>query len=66
MGVGPIPWSKIVMYGERKGLDRGMIAVLEVVIRELDEVYLKDLQEHQRKRESESARVSRRKPAKTR
>lgn len=46
--VGPIPWDKIVMYGERKGLDSAMIEVLEFVIRELDEVYLKDLRELQR------------------
>jgi hypothetical protein len=41
--VGPIPWHIIVEYGDRKGLDRGMMEVFEYVIRELDEVYLKDL-----------------------
>jgi hypothetical protein len=47
--VGPIPWDKIVAYGERKRLDSAMIDVLEVVIRELDEVYLSDLRENRRR-----------------
>jgi hypothetical protein len=48
MGVGPIPWHFIVMYGERKGLDSRMMGVFVYVIRSLDEVYLKDLNESQK------------------
>jgi hypothetical protein len=58
--IGPIPWSKIVMYGERKGLDRAMIGVLEVLIREMDEVYLSDLRETQRHKEQDQARKAKR------
>ena len=57
--IGPIPWDKIVLYGERKGLDSDMITVLEVVIRELDEVYLSDLREQRRAEQDRSARNSR-------
>ena len=49
--LGPIPWDKIVLYGERKGLDAGMIDVLELVIREMDEAYLRDLREQRAKEE---------------
>lgn len=59
--VGPIPWDKIILYGERKGLDSDMINVLEVVIRELDEVYLRDLREQRRSEQERSARDARRK-----
>lgn len=59
--IGPIPWHRIVQYGERKGLDGGMIGVLEVVIRELDEVYLRDLRDQRRQTETTSARNARRK-----
>lgn len=59
--VGPIPWDKIVMYGERKGLDSAMIDVLEVVVRELDEVYLRDLREQRRKEQDQANRDARRK-----
>ena len=47
--VGPVPWDKIVAYAERKQLDSAMVEVLEVVIRELDEVYLSDLRENRRR-----------------
>lgn len=53
MGVGPIPWHRIIQYGERKGLDRGMMEVFERVVRELDEVYLKDLNESSKSRSVE-------------
>lgn len=59
--VGPIPWHRIVQYGERKGLDRDMIEVLEVVMRELDETYLRDLQEQRRQGQQQSDREARRK-----
>jgi hypothetical protein len=39
--IGPIPWSKIVLYGEKKGLDYTMCSVFEHVLREMDEAYLK-------------------------
>ena len=38
---GPIPWSKIVLYGVYQKLDDNMMEVFEVVIRRLDEAYLK-------------------------
>lgn len=38
--VGPIPWDKIIEYGERKGLDPAMMEVFLDVIRSLDEAYL--------------------------
>lgn len=53
--VGPIPWDKILQYGLVKGLDPEMLRVLEVVVRELDEVYLRDLRENQ-KRHTEKTR----------
>jgi hypothetical protein len=56
MSLGPIPWTAIVEYAERKGLDSSMIPVFEVVMRELDECYLTDLREQQRQRESQSER----------
>ena len=39
--IGPIPWSKIISYGERQNLDDAMMDVFEFVLRELDEAYLK-------------------------
>jgi hypothetical protein len=57
--LGPIPWDKIILYGERKGLDEAMIGVLEVVIRELDEVYLRDLREQRRQAEANAGRNKR-------
>lgn len=38
--VGPIPWTVIVAYGDRKGLDRDLMDLFEVVMRALDEAYL--------------------------
>lgn len=58
--LGPIPWDKIILYGERKGLDEAMIGVLELVIRELDEVYLRDLREQRRAEQERAARNARR------
>jgi len=52
MSIGPIPWTAVVEYAERKGLDSTMILVFEVVMRELDEAYLTDLRENQRQREA--------------
>ena len=48
--IGPIPWSKIVFYGERQKLDDSMVLVFEHVIRELDEAYLKYQRDEQKKR----------------
>lgn len=48
--IGPIPWSKIISYGERESLDYYMCSVFVHVVRELDECYLKwtrDKQERQ-------------------
>lgn len=60
MGIGPIPWNFIVMYGERKGLDPGMLNVFVYVIRALDEVYLKDLNDDRRKETDQTERKMRR------
>lgn len=48
--MGPIPWNRIVDYGERKQLDNAMMGVFEIVIRELDEAYLRWQREQQKKR----------------
>lgn len=53
--VGPIPWHRIVQYGERAGLDAAMMGVFEHVIRELDESYLED-QRNRQKRKTEQTR----------
>lgn len=47
--IGPIPWSKIVEYGSRKGLDDVMIDVLVVAVREMDEAWLAHQREQQQK-----------------
>lgn len=39
--IGPIPWSRIIDYGQRAGLDKQMQDVLVRVLRTLDEEYLK-------------------------
>lgn len=38
--LGPIPWSKIIMYGHYKHLDDITMSIFERVIRELDETYI--------------------------
>ena len=48
MGIGPIPWHHVLEYGRWKQLDPGMLVLFIQVIRELDEVYLKDLNDKQR------------------
>lgn len=48
--IGPIPWSKIVLYGEKKKLDDAMMGVFEHVLREMDECYLKWQREQQERR----------------
>jgi hypothetical protein len=53
--IGPIPWSKIIDYGERRNLDDTMMDVFEHVLRELDEAYLK-WQRDRQKREIEQTR----------
>jgi len=40
--LGPIPWSKIIFYGDRLGLDETMVVVFTRILRELDEVFLSD------------------------
>ena len=40
MGIGPIPWDKIVQYGSYAGLDDDMIEPLVSIIREMDAEYL--------------------------
>lgn len=48
--IGPIPNSKVADYGFRRGLSPGMIRVLETVIRELDEHWLKWQRDEQRRK----------------
>lgn len=48
--IGPIPWSKIIFYGERRNLDDAMMDVFEHVLRELDETYLKWQRDQQARR----------------
>jgi len=48
--IGPIPWNRIIEYGERKGLDNSLIEVMEVVMREMDEAYIRDQLDEQERR----------------
>jgi hypothetical protein len=48
--IGPIPWNRVCEYAEKKGLDGSLIAVFEVVMRELDEEYLRYQRDEQRQR----------------
>ncbi len=52
--IGPIPWSKIVLYGEKKKLDDAMIGVFTHVLREMDEGYLKWQRNQQERRLAQS------------
>ena len=54
--IGPIPWSKIVFYGEKKKLDDAMMGVFEHVIREMDEAYLRYQRDQQERRLQQSRR----------
>ncbi len=38
-GIGAIPWTAIVEYGDRAGLSDNMIDVLVIVIRQMDEAF---------------------------
>lgn len=40
-GVAPIPWSRIIEYGEHKGFDDENLSVLEHVITAMDAAYIK-------------------------
>jgi len=39
--VGPIPWHRIVEYARMYHLDEGLTDIFTLVMRELDEAYLK-------------------------
>lgn len=54
MGLYPIPWSSIVLYGERAGLDTGIIDGLVHIIRALDGAYMKW---HDAERQAEARRT---------
>ena len=54
--LGPIPWSKIVLYGDRKHLDDAMVDVFVYVIRELDTAYLKWQRDQQERRINQARR----------
>jgi hypothetical protein len=51
MSVGPIPWSVIQEYGTAKGLDCGNIEALHIVVRCMDQVFLRFMREEQERRE---------------
>jgi hypothetical protein len=55
MAVGPIPWHRIVQYGDRAGLDGEMMRIFEYVMRGLDEDYLTSMRDRQ-KRQTEQTR----------
>ena len=50
--IGPIPWSKILMYASWRGLDPVMTRVFVRVLRELDEEY----QDYQKKNQKQQSR----------
>lgn len=52
--LGPIPWSRIVAYGERSGLSPGMVDVVVEVVQAMDGAYLKWRQDES---EAEQRRV---------
>ncbi len=54
--IGPIPWSKIVLYGEKRKLDDAMMGVFEHVLREMDEAYLKWQRDQQERRLAQQSR----------
>lgn len=43
MGIGPIPWTAIVAYADRAGLDRRAADVFLTCIRALDAAYLAEV-----------------------
>lgn len=55
---GPIPWDRIILYGERAGLDSAMMGVFLRVIQELDAEYMK-WADTEHKRKSDAAKRSR-------
>ena len=56
MGIGPIPWHRILQYGTWKQLDHGMMILFVRVIRELDETYIKGLNEEARSARNETSK----------
>ena len=40
MGIGPIPWDRILLYAQWQGLDPDLTEALTVIIRCMDDVYL--------------------------
>lgn len=55
MGLGPIPWSAILLYAERKNLDPGIHEAFVHVIRAMDSAYL-DWQQQESERRQRQAR----------
>lgn len=58
---GPIPWDRVYLYGSRYRLDFDMMRVFEIVIRELDEAYLKDQRDVQEKEDRARERAKEKK-----
>ena len=54
MSVGPIPWSSIQRYASHLGLEHGNIETLHVVIRSMDEVFLRFLDEERERKNKAS------------
>lgn len=59
MSFGTIPWSKMVQYGDRAGLDGGMVNAFVILIKILDAAYLdwrdKEEQRHTRMRKQNNS-----------
>lgn len=41
MGVGEIPWDKVIEYGRYKGLDDTMMEVFRIIMKEMDRAFLR-------------------------
>lgn len=48
MAIGPIPWHYVIQYAQHHGLDDRMTLVFEVVMRTMDEAYMKSLNDKPR------------------
>lgn len=56
MGPGPIPWDKIIAYGERAGLDEEMLEAFVLIMRQMDGAYL-EWQEEERDKKERAAKA---------
>lgn len=49
MGLGPIPWDKILMYAKFNGLDEDVTEAFIVIIRELDIAFIEQVNKEKSK-----------------